>query len=177
MTAERPFEMTGLPDRLRADFTGRLQEAVSGTANEREKNFLTRALAAFTVHKLSGCTLDEAAASVVDGGGDGGIDAIHYAPTTNTLLIVQSKYIESGRGEPTLDDVSKFRNGIEDLLQGGFKAFERNAMWTARLRQVRRYFKESALSVLAILVYSSISVGCSVTLRSVNACEKPLLRH
>src|SRR5713101_6945756 len=105
-----------LPGRLRTDFTGRVPEATAGDANEREKNFLSRTLAAFAVHKLSGCPLDEAAAALVDGGDDGGIDAVHYSPTSHTLWLVQSKFIESGRGEPGLGDVSKFKNGIEDLL-------------------------------------------------------------
>ena len=136
MIAERPFEIIFLPDRLRSDFTGFIPEAVTGTVEEREKNFLTRALAAFAIHKLSGCTCVEAAAAVVDGGGDGGIDAIYYAPTSNTLWVVQSKYMESGRGEPGLGDVSKFKNGLEDLLQGRFEAFKRNTLWSARLSQI-----------------------------------------
>lgn len=60
---EKPFEITHVPVRLHADFTGKLAEAATGTPEEREANFLSRALAAFAVYKLSGCTVDEAAAA------------------------------------------------------------------------------------------------------------------
>src|SRR5713226_10313974 len=108
MSVETPIEITHVPPRLRADFTGRLAEAATGTSQEKEANFLTRALAAYAVHKLANCTLDEAAASVVDGGGDGGIDAVFYSPTAHTLWIVQSKFHQSGFGEPDLGSVTKF---------------------------------------------------------------------
>ena len=165
MTVERPYEITHVAPRLRADFTGRLPEPASGTPEEKEKNFLSRALAAFAVHKLSGCTLDEAAAAVVDGGGDGGIDAVHYAPTSNTLWLVQSKYMETGRGEPELGDASKFKNGIENLLQGKVDAFRENTSWVARLPDIAQYFNETALCVKAVLVYSGINLVSDDRLR------------
>lgn len=126
---EIPIELNHLPGRLRTDFTGRLPEATSGNAAEREVNFLSRALAAFAVHKLTGCTLDEAAGAVVDGGGDGGIDAIFYVASTQILWIIQSKYHQNGRGEPALGDVAKFKAGLENLLRGNFGAFANNSSW------------------------------------------------
>ena len=62
-----PLEITHLRDRLRQDFTGRLPEAPFGLLEERERNFLSRALAAFAIQCLSRCTVDEATAAVVDG--------------------------------------------------------------------------------------------------------------
>jgi len=76
MSREIPLEITHLRDHLRQDFTGRLPEAPSGSLEERERNFLSHALAAFATQCLSGCALDESAATVVDGSGDSGIDAI-----------------------------------------------------------------------------------------------------
>ena len=58
MSRESPLEITHLRDRLRQDFTGRLPEALSGSLEERERNFLSRALAAFAIQGLSGCTVD-----------------------------------------------------------------------------------------------------------------------
>jgi hypothetical protein len=75
MMNEIPIEILELPNQLREKCTGKLMEAASGTPEARESNFLSRALAAYAVHKLAGCDLDEAAHAVVDGGGDGGIDA------------------------------------------------------------------------------------------------------
>ena len=156
MNGETPIEIEHLPARLHADFDGRLPAVQTGTAEEKETNFLSRALAAFAVHRLSGCTLDEAANSVVDGGGDGGIDAIYYSPITHTLWIVQSKYMKTGRGEPELGDASKFRDGLDNLLQGRFEAFERNEAWKRRLPDIQGHFADRSLRVRAIMVYSGI---------------------
>ena len=77
MSGESPLEIAQLRSRLLQGFTGKLPEARSGSLAEKERNFLSRALAAFTVQCLGGCTVDEAMAAVVDGGGDGGIDAFY----------------------------------------------------------------------------------------------------
>lgn len=153
---EPPFEITHLSPRLRADFTGKLPEAQLGSAEDREKNFLTRALAAYAVHKLAHCTLDEAATAVVDGGGDGGIDAAYYSATTSCLWVVQSKYIASGRGQPELGEVSKFNDGLEELLEGHFEVFEQNAAWRGRIPLIKANLEYNVRQVCCVLVYSGI---------------------
>lgn len=158
MIVETPIEMLHLPDHLRNLFSDKLPVANSGTLEERERNFQSRALAAYAIHKLGGATLDESAASIVDGGGDGGIDAIFHTPTTNTLWVAQSKFIATGRGEPELGDVTKFKNGLENLLQGNFDAFRSNATWNRILPQIESVFDRGGLQVLAILIYSGISL-------------------
>ena len=157
MTAEIPVEILELPNRLRAIFTGKVAEAVSGKPEAREANFLSRALAAYAVHKLAGCSVEEAAKSIVDGGSDGGIDAIFYAASNATLFVVQSKYASTGRGEPDLGDVTKFKTGLENLLQGRFEIFSQNTAWNKRLPQLEVQL-ESAVQVRAILVYSGINL-------------------
>lgn len=154
MIVETPIEIAHVPARLRADFTGKLPEAATGKPEEREANFLSRALAAFALNRLAGCTVDEAAQSVVDGGGDGGIDAIWYSPSSQKLWVAQSKFIREGRGEPALGDVAKFKTGLENLLQGNFAAFETNAAWKALIPKLQAIFKGGALEVRAVLVYS-----------------------
>lgn len=158
MSREVPIEIMHLPVKLREAFTGRLPEAAGGSANQREANFLSRALAAYAIYKLAGCTLDDAAGSVVDGGGDGGIDGIHYSAETSILFAVQSKYFMDGYGEPDLGAVSKFRNGIENLLLGRFDAFSANEAWGQIVPQLEVAFRNGALAVRAVLVYSGINV-------------------
>jgi hypothetical protein len=60
-------------------------------ARPDEPRVLTRALAAVTVWDQIGCSLEEAAKSVVDGGKDGGIDAIYVQQQPPRLYLVQSK--------------------------------------------------------------------------------------
>jgi hypothetical protein len=118
ISREIPLEITHLRNRLRQDFTDKLPEATFGSGEEKERTFLSRALAALAIQRLSGCSADEAAAAVVDGGGDSGIDGIQYSPTVHRLWVVRSKFFADGQGEPPLADVSKFKNGLEALLQG-----------------------------------------------------------
>jgi hypothetical protein len=172
MSREIPLEITHLRDRLRRDFTGRLPEVSSGSLEEREKNFLSRALAAFAIQCLSGCTVDEAVAAVVDGSRDSGIDAIHYAPTSHRLWVVQSKFFADGQGEPSLGDVSKFRNGLEALLHGQFDGLRGNAALERKLPQLQIHFDDSALEVRAVLVYSGLHLVSEDRIRLFEA-----LRH
>src|SRR5271165_7132351 len=129
---EVPLELDHVVARLHSDFDSHLPAGRGANSAEQDKNFLTRALAAFAVHHLSGCPLDEAVAAVVDGGGDFGLDAIHFMVTSATLWLVQSKFDGSGRGQPDLADVSKFCDGIDALLRGNFAAFAQNAVIVRR---------------------------------------------
>jgi hypothetical protein len=172
MSREIPLEITHLHDRLRQDFTGILPEATSSALEERERNFLSRALAAFAIQRLSGCTVDEAAAAVVDGSGDSGIDSIHYAPASHRLWIVQSKFFADGQGEPSLGDVSKFRNGLEALLQGQFDVFHGNVALERKIPQLQGHFDDRSLEVRGVLVYSGIHLVSEDRIRLFEA-----LRH
>lgn len=91
--AETPIEMLRLPEELWEMFSGKLPEAAAGTAEERERNFLSRAFPGYAIHKLASCSIEEATAAVVDGGGEGGIDAFHHAAATHILWIPRSKFI------------------------------------------------------------------------------------
>ena len=58
-----------------------------------DNQFLTRALAAYAVHYLSGVDPAEAAKSITDGGDDNGIDAIFYhEPERRLFLVHQNGY-------------------------------------------------------------------------------------
>jgi len=156
LTAEIPVELMQLPARLHGLFDAHLPAAASGTPDEREKNFLSRAIAAYAIHKLAGASIAEASASVVDGGGDGGIDAIYYAAAGEKLWIVQSKFVSNGRGEPNLGDVTKFKAGLEYLLSGKFDAFDGNPAIKAMLPALAVHFANKALQVRPVLAYSGI---------------------
>jgi hypothetical protein len=116
-----PLELELLESELRTEFRG-LIEGVGNTAAEQDRSFLSKAVAAFTLINEAGATPQDAASAIVDGGGDHGIDAI-YVDATWTIWLVQSKFIASGRGEPDLGDVSKFRDGVVDLLAGRYDRF------------------------------------------------------
>lgn len=68
------------------------------TNPDRDKVFLTHALAAFAIAQLSGIVPAEAAKAVTDGSGDNGINALHYDATTKTMYVVQAKWHSDGNG-------------------------------------------------------------------------------
>ncbi len=161
MSSDLPIEIQQLRPSLHELFTGKLPESTSGSEEEKERNFLSRALGAYSIHKLAGASIEESVSSVVDAGGDGGIDCIFYAATSQTLWVVQSKFIADGRGEPSLADVTKFKTGLENLLQGNFAAFKDNSYWQKIIPRLEIIFKVSSLQVRAVLIYSGTAVVSS----------------
>lgn len=154
--ATRPVEILALPAKLHELFDGHVPAATKGTAEEREKNFLSRALAAYTVHKLAGATVQEAAAAIVDGGNDGGIDAVYASPATNAIWLVQSKFTDDGMSEPGLQEVGRFASGVEDLLAQRLDEFRQNPSWAPLLPVVEALLKNAATRIRTVLVYSGL---------------------
>jgi len=156
MSTERPIEIEHLPPRLHQDFDGLIGLVSHNDPSHVESNFCSRALAAFTIHRLTGCSLLDAANSVVDGGNDGGIDAVYHCVNTNTLWCVQSKYTTDGLSEPGLHEVTRFSTGMDALLSGSFTELESNPAWKSKLPHIKYVLNGGSLVVRAILVYSGI---------------------
>jgi hypothetical protein len=106
---------------LQTDFLPEID--VSDIPSSDEVNPLSRALAAYSINLLSHATNKEAALSVVDGANDNGIDAVYVDETTNRLYVVQSKWIDSGTGEPDSGSIEKFTSGVVDLINLKFDRF------------------------------------------------------
>lgn len=156
MPAEVPLELEHIRTKLRADYTGSIPEATAGSPEEREANFLTRAVAAFSIHMLAPSSVAESARAIVDGGGDGGIDAIFYKAETHILWVIQSKFHQNGRGEPELGGVTKFKEGLENFLSGNFTVFQENQAFTRAIPVIQTAFADPNLKVRAVLVYTGL---------------------
>jgi hypothetical protein len=90
---------------------------------ERERLFLSRALAAFALTQLAGIAPVDAAAALTDGTGDNGIDAIYFDVPSKTLYVVQSKWRVDGNGSFDRADIMKFSKGFEDLANQDLSRF------------------------------------------------------
>ena len=156
MSGERPIEIEHLPPRLHRDFDGLIVPVSHSDPDHVETNFCSRALAAFTIQRVSGCSLQQAADSLVDGGNDGGIDAVHHCANTNTLWCVQSKFTADGLSEPALQEVTRFSTGMDALLGADFTELRNNAAWQSKLVHIEHLLNTGGLSVRAVLVYSGI---------------------
>ena len=58
-----------------------------------------------------------AAAAVVDGAQDNGIDALYYDAPEKVCYLIQAKWVDSGNGSVEVGDVQKFVQGCKDLLE------------------------------------------------------------
>lgn len=119
---------------------------------ERDLKILTRCLAAYAIYNHSACTPEQAAKSIVDGGDDNGIDSIFYSPTLKELVIVQSKWIKDGSGEPESGEIGKFCTGIEDLINLNFDRF--NTKITTRQSEIINAISAFDTKYVLILAYT-----------------------
>ena len=151
----RPLELDLLCQKLEADYAALITG--TGTSPEsRRSNFLSKAIAAFVLHEAAGATLEEAVAASIDGGLDHGIDSVFVA-NDQTIWLVQSKYKESGSGEPELGDVSKFRDGVIDLIQGRWGRF--NNELQNRSAAITAALNSGVCKVKVVLAYSGTAVS------------------
>ena len=95
----------------------------SKSAEETESAFLSRSQGAFALSYLTGESPANVAESVTDGGGDNGLDLVHYSSTERVLYLVQSKWKSSGRGSLSRGDTQKFIKGFRDLINARWGRF------------------------------------------------------
>src|ERR1035438_8640765 len=75
---------------------------------ERDAIFLTRGLAAFVLAELSVIDDKVAAAAVIDGYDDNGIDAVYFDSGEKLFYIIQTKWNHSGEGSVDVGETLKF---------------------------------------------------------------------
>ena len=119
---------------------------------EKDIKLLTRSLAAYAIYNHTACTPEEAANSVTDGGDDNGIDAVFYSQTLRELVIVQSKWIKSGSGEPDSGEILKFCTGVEDLINLNFDRF--NSKISTRQNEIIAAMSAFDTKYVLILAYT-----------------------
>lgn len=133
---------------------------IGSADKDRETKILTRCLAAFAIYNLVGCSESEAAQAVWDGADDNGIDAAYYDASESRVVVVQSKWIHAGSGEPEAKDIAVFANGVKDLVE------QENANFHARLQ-----------SKLADIGQAVMSPGTTVHIVLVSTGSSEIARH
>ena len=97
-------------------FEGKIEmRDAGGQGAAYENQFLSRALAAYAIHLLSGADPTKVAMSITDGGNDNGLDAIFFHEPEKKLYVVPSKWIHDGSGEPSNGDMKKFVAGTKNI--------------------------------------------------------------
>jgi hypothetical protein len=124
----------------------------SAGAHNADKN-VSRALSAFALQLLSGCTIETACSAVVDDYEDSGIDAIHYDGQKEVLYLVQAK-LKSGDFDEA--EALKFCNGVRRLIEQDFTAF--NAHVAKRQTEI-----ENALDLCSKIQLVVVRTGSSIS--------------
>lgn len=137
--------------RLKALFESFLDlRDISETDKDRETKILSRCLAAFAIYQETGCTAEEACFAVWDGSDDNGIDAAFCDPVENRVVLVQSKWIHTGSGEPEARDLRTFVDGITCVVEQENDGFHNRLQ--ARLSNVQKALQEVGTTVRLIVI-------------------------
>ena len=113
-----------IQSKIRSMFEGDLDlTCISENDEQRDEKILTRCLAAFSVYSATGCSTSEAAKAVWDGSDDNGIDAAFFNQEERQVVVVQSKWVKSGKGGPKVRDILTFADGVRDLIENRIDNF------------------------------------------------------
>ena len=137
-------------------FEGKLDMADAGRPGpDYDNHLLSRALAAYAIHYLSGAEPADTAKAITDGGDDNGVDAVFYHESEKRLYIVQSKWIHDGSGEPSNGDMKKFIAGVTDLFNMRFERF--NLKVNAKRALLQQVLNDPQSTYSIVVAYTGIN--------------------
>lgn len=139
---------------LEKTFTGKidLSDISKKPVEEQQKNFLSRALAAYALTVEAGAGVADAGASITDGYDDNGIDAIYFDKAARSLWLVQSKFIENGSGGIDNGDIEKFAKGVTKLSDGDFARFNKKV--SSKQNEILEALDDAAVKIQIIFSYT-----------------------
>lgn len=101
--------------RLRELFDGKID--MSDFPNDSSNHFETRAIAALSLMMTTGLDPQQSALHITDGYHDMGIDAIYLDNTQKELIVLQSKWRDSGTGSISQEEMCSFIEGIKRIIE------------------------------------------------------------
>jgi hypothetical protein len=145
-----------------ADFEG-------GETPGNEQRLISRALTAFVARRLLSCTSDEAAAAVVDGNRDNGIDGIAIAVTEDQIWLIQSKWSDQAKARFLLEDALKLKEGFELLDTREFLRF--NDRVRDRADQIERAWDTPGAKVTLVIAVMGTTGAHPAALERLDAAK------
>lgn len=146
-----PRQIQHIREALTKDFQSLIDMSdVNGSPEEIEVHFLSRALAALIARKLTDCSTEAAAHTLVDGKNDLGIDAVAVSDNGTRLWLIQSKWSNAGKASFNLAEALKFGQGLDLLDQKKFHRF--NARVQDRAGLIESAWDNSDLRVTLVVV-------------------------
>lgn len=141
-----------LKAKLTEIYSGKIDILDARSEKEREDFFLTRAYAAYTLQVLAIIDETTAAAAITDGFDDNGIDALYFDRRKKELWVLQSKWIKNGSGEPSTGEISKFKNGVLDLIDLNIARF--NVKVLSKESELTEALEDSLVKIKIVLTYT-----------------------
>lgn len=132
-----------------------LSDVASAGEEQRGKVLRTRALAAEAIRISAKVTHADAAASVTDGSGDNGVDALYVDKRDSKIYLVQSKWHTLGNGSIGIRDFHAFRQGFKDLTGESYDRF--NAKIRSFKEEISEAMDDSRLVIEMIVVTTGTS--------------------
>ncbi|PVC85447.1 abortive phage infection protein [Streptomyces sp. CS090A] len=151
-----------------SDFAGHSEE-------RRADARLSRALAAHAVRIVTGWSARDAALTVIDGGGDQGIDAIAIVPEPAHIYLVQAKWSGKGTARAKTEAVHKLLAGLRLIDSEEFAQFNPRGQKLAQ--EAKALMGQGAVSVTQVIVLMGadpVSTEVELTLRN---GEREFNRH
>lgn len=146
-----PRQIQHIREALTKDFQPLVDMSdVNGSTEEVEVHFLSRALAALIARKLTDCSIEAAAETLVDGKNDLGIDAVAVSDNGTRLWLIQSKWSNAGKASFNLAEALKFGQGLDLLDQKKFHRFNNRVQDRAGL--IESAWDNSDLRITLVVV-------------------------
>src|SRR5579862_733873 len=165
------LQLQQIKHRLQADIADHIDASDLGgrPAEDREKNVLSRCLAAYVIVKRWGWDAEVAAAAVTDGEHDGGLDAIAIDSVGPRLLLVQSKWSDDGTGSASMNDMLKFREGIDRLIKSDWSYFSQPIQ--SRSSEIEEVIMDASVRIELVFAHS----GSGALADEVSSVMDPLI--
>jgi hypothetical protein len=119
---------------------------------EKEANFLSRALAAFAIAATAKIDDTLAAKSVVDEFHDDGIDVFFFDRTEHVAYLVQSKWVKEGTKSIDVGSIHKFLTGVNHFLEGGISLL--GPKMQAKAQEIQDTLEDSQATFVLIIAYT-----------------------
>jgi hypothetical protein len=154
VTQGMPLEVQHIRRALLREFQGliSMDDYEKKDPGERETALLSRALSAKAARILVDCTSEEAAAGVIDGRDDFGIDCVAFTASGSELLLIQAKWKDKGTAGFDTEAALKLVHGLKKLDNRDFDQFnERMQLLADRVHGVLRLPTCKVNLVIALL--------------------------
>jgi hypothetical protein len=119
---------------------------------EKEANFLSRALAAFAIAATAKIDDALAAQSVVDEFKDDGIDAFFFDRTEHIAYLVQSKWVKDGTKSIDVGSVHKFLQGVNHFLENKISLL--GPKMQAKAQEIQDTLADAQTTFVLIIAYT-----------------------